>query len=424
MKENFLHYVWQYKLFNLKNLKTTKNDDVVVIKSGNTNNNSGPDFLNAQVRINHQLWVGNVEIHIKSSDWYVHKHENDERYDAVILHIVWEDDVAVFMKNNVPLPTLELKNLVEDSLLKNYKKLLFRPQHFISCENQITKVDSFVINHWLERLFFERLVNKSNLIKSLLLKSNNDYEAVMFQLLAKNFGLKVNGDAFLQMATSVDFSIIRKVRFSELQLGALLFGQAGFLLENLDNAHYQQLKKEYTFLRHKYQLASISKNQFQFFRMRPSNFPTIRVAQLVALFSSHQNIFSKLMEIDCLDDFYNLLAVSVDDFWQNHYTFEKSSKKSSKRLTKSFIDLLIINTIIPLKFNYLQSRGEVDESLFLKLALQIEPEKNSIISCFSDINIKVKNAFETQALLELKNNYCSTKKCLSCAIGNELLRKS
>ncbi|MCF2876463.1 MULTISPECIES: DUF2851 family protein [unclassified Tenacibaculum] len=423
MKEEFLHFLWQYKLFNITNLKSVHNESIQIVKSGMHNKNSGPDFLNAQLKINHQLWIGNVEIHINSSDWYAHKHEEDENYDAVILHIVWNHDAEVFMKNNLPLPTLELKELVHENVMKNYEQLFSKQLQWISCENQIVDVDAFLIKNWLERLYFERLENKSILIKELLANSKNDFEAVLFQLLAKNFGLKVNGDAFLQLAKSFDFSILQKVRFNEFQLSALLFGQAGFFEETVENEYFFSLKNEYDYLKHKYQLTSIHNKQFQFFRMRPNNFPTIRIAQLVALFHKYQNLFSKLLELNRKEDFYDLLSVEVNAFWQAHYTFETTSKKLTKRLTKSFIDLLLINTIIPLKFVYEQYKGILNEEEILKLIQQIKPEKNSIISKFSDLKLIAKNAFESQALLELRNNFCVKKRCINCAIGNNLLKK-
>ena len=423
MNEDFLYYVWQYKLFSRIDLFTTNNKEIHIKKAGSHNKNEGPDFFNAQVEIEHQLWAGNVEMHVKSSDWYLHKHEEDENYDAVILHVVWEHDTDVFMKNNEPLPTFEIKNFVDKSILKNYTVLLHQKQNWIPCENQIEKVDSFLIGNWLERLYFERLEQKSIFIKKLLVQSNDDFEAVLFQLLAKNFGLKINGEAFLQLASSIDFSAVRKVRSDENQLTALFFGQAGFLEETIEENYHQQLKNEYAYLKHKHSLQPISKNHFQFFRMRPNNFPTIRIAQLASLFFTHQNLFSKLMSINKKEDFYKLFLINVNDFWKTHYTFEKESKKSPKKLTKTFVDLLLINTIIPLKFVYLKSRGEVDEKEFLNLIQQIKPEKNSIISKFSDLKVQSKNAMESQSLLELKNNYCTKKRCLHCAIGNSLLRK-
>ena len=221
----------------------------------------------------------------------------------------------------------------------------------------------------------------------------------------------------------MDFSVVRKERFDLEQLTALFFGQAGFLEEDLEEHYHQQLKEKYRYLKHKHKLNSISKNAFQFFRMRPQNFPTIRIAQLASLLCTHQNLFSKLMSINKKEDFYDLFSFEVDAFWKTHYTFESDSKKSPKKLTKSFVDLIIINTIIPLKFVYLQSRGEVSENGIMQLIKQVSSEKNSIISNFSALEIKAKNAMESQALIQLKNNYCTKKRCLQCAIGNSLLRK-
>ncbi|QVY67143.1 DUF2851 family protein [Polaribacter sp. Q13] len=422
MNEDFLHYVWKYQLFSIHDLKTTTKESLNILKAGNHNHNSGPDFLNAQIKIENQLWIGNVEIHLKSSDWYAHHHEIDKNYDAVILHVVWEDDATVFMKNNIPLPVLVLKDFVFKSALDNYRNLFSTNQRWIPCETEISSVDSFTLENWKERLFFERLERKSIEMNQVLVDNQNDYEAVLFKLLAKNFGLKVNGDAFFSLATSFDFSMLRKVRFNENQLAALLFGQAGFLEEVLEDVYSQQLKTEYNYLEHKYNLKSISKNQFSFFRMRPPNFPTIRIAQLIALYHLHQNLFSKMMQIETLKEFYDLFEIDVHPFWKIHYTFDKTSKLTQKKLSKSFVDLLLINTIIPLKFLYQKNRGEVNEVAFLEILQQIKSEKNSIISKFDEIGIKAKNAYETQALIELKNNYCNKKRCLQCAVGVKLLR--
>ena len=423
MNEDFLHYVWKYQLFSIKNLKTTKKEELVILKHGTHNFNSGPDFLNAQLKIDNQLWVGNVEIHLKSSDWYAHNHETDKNYDAVILHVVWEDDVTVFMNNNIALPVLVLKDFVFKSALNNYRNLFSKEQRWIPCEKEINSINVFVLDNWKERLFFERLERKSNEMNTLLIDNKNDFEAVLFQLLAKNFGLKVNGEAFLNLANSIDFSTVRKVRFNETQLTALLFGQAGFLEEEIEEEYYLQLKMEYKYLKHKYNLHTITNEQFSFFRMRPPNFPTIRIAQLVSLYHVHQNLFSKMMKIETLKGFYELFEVDVNPFWKTHYTFDKTSKISPKKITKTFVDLLLINTIIPLKFLYQKNRGEVNENEFLEIYQKIKPERNSIISKFNEIGMKTKNGYETQALLELKNNYCAKKLCLKCAVGLKLLGK-
>lgn len=423
MKEDFLHYVWKYKVFSLKNLQTTEKETIEVVNAGFSNTNSGPDFLHAKLKIANQLWAGNVEIHLKTSDWYAHHHEKDANYDAVILHVVWEDDATVFMKNNKPLPTLLLKPLVARDLLEKYQKLFSKETRWIPCEKQFSEVPSFVFNNWLERLYFERLEHKASLITDLLLQKKGDYEAVLFCLLAKNFGLNVNGNAFLAMAASFDFSILRKERFDVNTLAALLYGQAHLLPEEATEEYIQQLQKEYVYVQHKYQLQPIAKNQFQFFRMRPANFPTVRMAQLVALYHAHQNLFAVLMDTKNKNDFYKLFSVAVHSFWDTHYTFDKTAKKSSKKMTKSFVDLLLINTIIPLQFVYKKNRAAFIVAEFLPLIRQLKAEKNQIVTKFSACGKNADNAFQTQALLELHTNYCSQKKCLDCAIGNHLLRK-
>lgn len=422
MKENLLHFIWKLKLFSVNNLCSTLGEKIQIISVGTENFNSGPDFLNSKIEINGQLWAGNVEIHLNSSDWYVHQHEIDENYDSVILHVVWYHDIDVFRKNNNPISTLELKEFVSEELLENYKELFDKRKHWINCENSISTIDSFTLKNWIERLYFERLEQKANYFQKVLNTTNNNWEATLFVLLAKNFGLKINADAFLNTALSFDFSILRKVAHNQYQLEALLFGQAGLLVENIENEYFKQLQSDYNYLKVKFKLVSISKNEIQFFRLRPNNFPTIRLSQLASLYYKFQNLFSEIIEIERLVDFYAIFNVSTSHFWETHYTFNKESKKSTKKLTKSFIDLLLINTIIPLKFMYLKALGSTDYTSVISLIEQLKPEKNTIISKFNELKIKSNNAFETQALLQLKNEYCSKQLCLQCAIGKELLK--
>ena len=416
--------MWKNKLLLHDKLFTTQNEKVTIVNCGQSNDNSGPDFLNASLQIDQQLWYGNVEIHQKTSDWYAHEHETDTNYDAVILHVVYEDDVEVFMKNNKIIPTLELKGKIDEKLFQKYSSLISKKINWIACGNQISTIDSFIVNNWLERLFFERLEKKSESILILLKNVNNDYEAVLFQMLAKNFGLKVNGEAFLNLSSSFDFSVLKKVWFDELQLAALLFGQAGFLEEESEVSYFNELRNEYHYLKHKYSLNPIDKKYFQFFRIRPNNFPTIRIAQLIALYVKCHNLFSRLMEIKKPEEVYELLDVEVNIFWKTHYTFKKESKKSSKKLSKSFINLLIINTIIPLKFVYCKSKNSLNENEILEMLESLHPEKNSIISNFEKLKVTIENSFKTQALLELYKGYCSKKRCLDCVIGNQLLKSS
>ncbi len=422
MKENLLHFVWKLKLFSTAELKSTNGEIIQIISAGTANLNTGPDFLNAKLVINKQLWAGNVEIHLNSSDWYVHNHENDENYDSVILHVVWEHTVDIFRKTNQPIATLELKNYISTELLNNYQQLFSKNKNWINCEKDIASIDSFIFTNWLERLYVERLEKKAEQIQNSVTKLNNNWEAALFVLLAKNFGLKINSEAFMNFANSFDFSIVRKVSNNLEQLEALFFGQAGMLSNDFESEYFDKLKKEYNFLKVKFQLIPISNGQVHFFRLRPNNFPTIRLSQLAMVYHRHQNLFSKIIETETIKEFYELFDEATSNFWETHYAFETSSKKSVKKITKPFIDLLLVNTIIPVKFLYLKNLGTNDLSSVLPIIAHIKPEKNTIISKFNELKIKSNTAFETQALLQLKNEYCNRQLCLSCAVGKVLLK--
>ncbi|WP_299556143.1 DUF2851 family protein [Seonamhaeicola sp.] len=423
MQEDFLHYIWKYKKFQYHDLRTTRGEAIEISSAGAHNQNAGPDFFNAQIRIEEQLWAGNVEVHIKSSDWFLHNHETDKNYDNVILHVVWEDDTEVFRKDNTVIPTLELKGLVEKDVINNYEKLFSEQIKWINCERDFASVDDFILGHWLERLYFERLGRKANTIEQLLLNSKNDWEAVLFKMLTKNFGLKVNGESFLSLAKSVDFSIIRKIQSNQLTLEALLFGQAGLLDNDIEDSYFLSLKSEYKFLKQKFNLKNDAVLPLQFFRLRPLNFPTIRLSQLAGLYHEHQSVFSKIIETNTLDDFYELFKVSTSGFWKNHYTFQKASKLSPKTITKSFIDLLLINTILPIKFCYAKQKGEPIDTIILEIANNVTSEKNNIIGAFNSLKKISKSALQSQALIQLKTAYCDKNKCLQCAIGNSILNK-
>jgi Protein of unknown function (DUF2851) len=424
MQEDFLHYIWKHKKFDVSNIKTTDNEIINLQSVGQHNFNSGPDFFNTQLEIDNQLWAGNVEIHIKSSDWFLHNHEQDKAYDNVILHVVWEHDIDVFRNNNSKIPTLELKHYVARLALDNYEKLIAKADKWINCEHDFSSVNDFDISNWLERLYLERLERKSEDINALLIASKNDWEAVLFKMLAKNFGLKVNGEAFLSLANSMDFSIIRKVQSNRTSLEALLFGQAKLLEEDVQEPYYLELVKEYQFLKQKFSLAHENVETVQFFRLRPPNFPTIRLSQFASLYHENQNLFSKIIEINSLQGFYDLFSVSISSFWESHYTFGKSSSKSKKVLTKPFIDLLLINTIIPLKFSYAKFQGHHIDDLIINLIECISSEKNNIVEKFNSIKKVSTSALQSQGLLQLKNEYCNKNKCLQCVIGSSILHSN
>lgn len=423
MQEDFLHYIWKHKKFRFNNLETTTGESIVVTSVGQHNFNSGPDFFNAKIKVGDQLWAGNVEIHIKSSDWFLHSHEQDQAYDNVILHVVWEDDTEVFRKDNTPIPTLQLKDVVDVTMLNNYEKLFAKQNKWINCENDFPSTDDFVLSNWLERLYLERLERKSETINTLLVASKNDWESVFFKMLTKNFGLKVNGESFFSLAQSIDFSIIRKVQSNPQILEAFLFGQAGLLEKDIEDAYYLNLKNEYKFLKQKFGLQNNQVLPLQFFRLRPPNFPTIRLSQLANLYNKHQNLFSKVIELNEVEDFYELFKVSTSEFWKTHYTFQKASKTSIKTLSKSFVDLLLINTILPIKFCYAKQKGVEIDSEIIKIATAITSEKNNIISAFNNLKKVSKSSLDSQALIQLKTEYCDKNNCLKCAVGNQFLNR-
>ncbi len=425
MREDFLHYLWKYKKFHWQKAQAVDGKNLVLIDTGKHNQNqSGPDFFNAKVKIGEQLWAGNVEIHLRSSDWYFHQHETDPAYDNVILHVVWENDVEVYRKNNSPIPTLELKKLTEKNTLDNYQKLLENPsKKWINCENDFSGFDDFTVDNWLERIFLERLAEKSEKVLNLLEKSNNDWESVLFRMMTKNFGLNVNGEAFLSIAESIPFSVVRKMAHNREQLEALFFGQAGLLSGNIQEPYFQKLSKEYAYQKNKFKLDNKNVLPVKYFRLRPDNFPNIRLAQLAGLYASHKQLFSKIIRTKTIKSLRNIFQTDVSDFWQSHYTFEKESRKRAKKLTPGFVDLLIINTVVPLIFCYERFTGSLDPEKIFALMRKIESEKNSIVSKFESLRKKTaQNALDSQALLQLKKYYCEQNRCLHCGLGIKLLK--
>ncbi|WNM20428.1 DUF2851 family protein [Flavobacterium capsici] len=421
MKEDFLHYVWQYKKFDFSNLKTVNGESLSISNVGNYFQKSGPDFFNAQITIENQKWAGNIEIHIKSSDWYLHQHEKDDNYNNVVLHVVWEHDTPIFRKDNSEIPTLELKHYVSKEVLENYQSLVSK-KSWIYCENQIKQVDDFIFQSWKERLFFERLERKSIPIQKLLEETDNDWEAVLFCLLSKNFGLNTNGETFLKMAQSVPFSVIRKEGFEVENLEALFLGRTDLIPLDAEDNYTKDLKSNYDYISHKYQLQKTILSPVQFFKHRPDNFPTIRLAQLAMLYHQESNLFSRVISINKLKDFYSLFEVETSSYWLTHYQLDNESVKKKKKLSKSFIDLIVINTIVPIQFAYAKSLGKESSETILELIREIKPEKNVIIQKFNQFGLDAINAFDSQSLLQLKNEYCNLSKCLQCNVGIQLLK--
>ena len=421
MREDLLHFVWMYRKYPINKLETNSGESIIVESTGVHNHLSGPDFFNAKVELNGQIWAGNIEIHVKSSDWYAHNHQEDSKYDNIVLHVVWDDDVSVFRKDGTQIPTLSLKQYISLELLETYQSLFdLRNYKFINCEKEFIDVDDFLRNNWLDRLFVERLEEKSVFINQLLESTNHDWEQVLFLMLLKTFGSKINKDVFIELGKTIDFSIIRKLHQKPLELESLLLGQARLLDDDqVIDSYYQLLKKEYSYLKHKYQLNQPYKTP-EFFRLRPSNFPTIRLAQLSAIYSTNNNLFHLIIEKD-EPNISKIFNLGTSEFWETHYNFGKTSKKSVKKISNSFLDLLMINTIIPLKFCYQRYQGkENNESLF-KMMMSIKKEDNSIVDNFRKLHVSIKDAKESQSYIQLYNKYCVKDKCLDCAVGASLM---
>ncbi len=422
MNEEFLYYLWTYYLKG-KSFYTTNNEAITIINPGQHNEDSGPDFFNGQVRINDTLWAGNIEIHLKASDWYKHKHQDDPAYDSIILHVVYEADTAIHRKNNISIPTLELKGNFDESVFNKYQQFLLSDQ-WIACQQDITLVDHFAIRNWLFRLSIERLEEKSNRIQISLRNSESDFNEVFYIHLLRSFGFKTNSEAFEQLARSLPYLILAKHKNKLFQLEALLFGQAGLLRGDFTDAYPKKLKSEYQFLSQKYSLKPLNAGIWKFMRMRPANFPSIRMAQFARVIFQSSGLIQRILEAERLQDVLDLFSVATSDYWQNHFRFDHCSTSfSTKKLGKASIYLILINTIIPFVFVYgAYKQNDYQKEKALQWLEEIPAEKNSITKHFEALGIKSTNAIHSQALIQLKNRYCSQKRCLQCSIGHQLLR--
>jgi len=422
MQENFLHYLWRLGRFDQKNLQTTQGESLSIIQIGEYNTDAGPDFTNARLQIGDTIWAGNVEIHVNASEWIKHKHDSDKAYNNVILHVVLEEDQPIFRSSGERIPALELRKRIPKGVLASYQKLLHN-EHWIPCQHHFYQVDEFTRNMWLDRMMVERLERKTIAIQKALELNMNSWADTFYQRLARNFGVKVNSDPFELLAKSIPLNILSKYKNSLLQIEALLFGQSGLLEETFEEEYPQKLQKEYLFLQQKHQLVPIRKETWKFLRLRPANFPTIRIAQFAQLIFQSAHLFSKMLVAQNVKELENMFELKLSNYWQTHYVFGKESTKRNKSLGTNTIHLLIINTICPFLFLYGKMK---DEDSYKKKALQLleelAPEKNSITKKWKELGVSIENAYQSQALIELKNEHCAKKKCLECGIGNKILK--
>lgn len=424
MTEDFLHYLWKFKRLDFQNLQSTAGEPVQIIETGEHNHHAGPDFLNARIKIGDTIWAGNIEIHIAASDWYKHGHQHDKAYDNIVLHVVYHSDDEIKRKDGQVIPCLEIRERFNQGLYSKYLWML-ENNTWIPCGAQIGKVDGFIMDHWLERLMVERLETKTGVIQASLELNKNHWEDTFYQLLARNFGMKTNATAFELLAKSLPLKVLAKHKVNLAQLEALLFGQAGFLEDIFRDDYPRQLQEEYAFLQKKYNLVPIKKHLWKFLRLRPANFPTIRIAQFGRLVHNSSHLFSKIVETENVRALCRLFEADVSGYWLDHYKFDKVSAKRKKTLGKSAVDNILINTIVPFLFYYGKTHdsGTLKERA-LELLREVRPEKNHITKNWEQVGVAPKSAFHSQALIQLYNGYCKHKKCLYCNVGNHLLREA
>jgi len=422
MRESFLHFLWRTRRFNAQNLLTTQAQPIEIQVIGEQNTHAGPDFFNSRLRIGDTHWAGNVEMHLSSSEWLSHGHSSDPAYDNVVLHVVLEEDQPILRSNGERIPCLELKGRIPAKLLENYERLE-QEQAWIPCEHFFQTVPEIVRLNWLDRLLVERLELKTNATAAALDATNNHWEEAFYRMIARNFGLKVNVEPFDALARSLPLLTLAKHKSSLLQVEALIFGQAGFLDEIQVDDWPKELAREYQHLAHLYNLSPLPVSQWKFLRLRPANFPTVRLAQFAALIHQSVHLFSKILEARNLRELENLFQVQPSPYWKNHFQFHKPSIHREKPLGRDFIHLLVINTIVPFLFHYGKSK-ELEEPQKRALALleELPPESNVILEGWTALRVNARNAFQTQALIHLKTRYCDQKRCLECAIGTSILK--
>lgn len=417
MKEEFIYYLWENRLLST-DLHTVDGEDVSVISVGVRNYNAGPDFLNARVKIGNTLWVGHVEMHVNASDWFRHGHHDDKAYDNVVLHMVYHNDCE-----RLDIPTVEIEGKFDENILARYDGFM-KSRLWIPCEKLITSVQQFTWLSWLERLVVERLETEVKDVRARLVENNYDWEETVYQRVMRYLGMKVNNDAFERLAKLLPLKILRKHLDNSLQVAAMLFGCAGFLEQEFTEAYPILLQREFKMLKSKFNLSVMPMSYWKFLRMRPPNFPTIRLAQTASLICSCDSLFSKLLSINDLKTIRDLFDVDADNYWNTHFIFEKPSKMMIKTLGQTAVDVLIINAVVPVLFCY--GMYHDDEELkersvgFLET---MEAEDNLVIRRFRKMGVGVCNAQQSQAVLHLYNCYCKKRKCLNCRVFSALFKK-
>jgi hypothetical protein len=424
MNEFFLHFIWRYQFFDKKLLKTTNEETIQIIQLGYPNTDQGPDFSQACLLINGMKWYGNIEIHLKASDWYLHKHQQNKNYDSVILHVVWENDRPVIREDNSLIPTLELKGKVDVTLVDKYRMFINSGLQ-LPCQYYLKEVPGIQMVDMVNRILVDRLERKGKEVLKLLEINEKDWQETFWQLLVRNFGLKINNEAFEQLSRAVSFKLVLKHADNRMQLEALLFGQAGFLEKPPVDSYSENLLKEYTFLAHKYALENkkMSNHLWKFLRTRPYNFPTIRIAQLAALLTIPEKLMNIIYEKRTLNEYVDFFQTKVNPYWKEHYNFGEKMKGGIPDISETTVYNILINVVIPFKMALYMGglSGHFPEEQ-MELLEQLPAEINKVTKNFKNLGVKMKTGFDSQAAIELYTQYCLKRKCLYCNIGTYIVR--
>lgn len=422
MKEDLLHRIWQFQMFHKKPLYTEVGDRIEVIEVGQYLRLAGPDFFNAKISIAGQLWAGNVEIHIKASDWYAHQHQHDKRYENVVLHVVWESDVPVLRKDGSSIAVLKLKDYVDPDLLNRYE-FLFKDRKWIYCEGLFPEIPFIKELSWKERLYVERLETKTEVIVERAREFKYNWNHIFFIGLAGGFGLHVNRDAFEEWASRLPYTLLEEYQDNLHVLEALFLGGAGLLEREIEDFYGIMLQRDWSYLKAQHQLFQLGDCSVNFLGARPASFPTLRLSQLACLYYEKGDVLQAVLNARTLADFYMIFDVGCSSYWESHFVFDKESKRKKHVLTKGFVDLLMMNVLIPFLYVYYKRNGvDFTEELFYILR-ELKPEQNQIITNFKKNGFKVSDALDTQSLLQLKKQYCNEQKCLDCLVGQSLIYK-
>ncbi len=420
MTERLLQYIWQFQYFNTSELETTKGEKIKVLYPGQWNHHQGPDFSHARIQIEQKIWAGNIELHLNSADWKRHGHHLNKQYDTIILHVVWKNDDLLLSER---MPTLVLDHRISGLLLHQYQTWM-KETSFIPCATQVYAVNNFTWISWKERLLIERMERKYYIIQSMLQNNRYHWEETLWWMLARSFGLYVNAASFEAIARSIPFTILVRHRVQLFQLEALLMGQAGLLNADRPDPYYQHLKNEYLFLRLKYALHPVPYTVL-FLRMRPPAFPTIRLAQLAMMLHKNGSMLSYLLQAQEVKEIHLLLDIAAGDYWNDHFIFGEPGIYAPKHLGLQMANTIVINGVVPLVFAYGQfHQSEQYKSRALRWLETLSSEKNSTVQGFSKLGISSSNAAESQALVELKTQYCDHRHCLDCAVGNFILKRT